>query len=164
MLASSCCALVSLGLCFLAAMDGQGVQGDGAAENGVEDETYSTQLLVNHLQRSLVPRVRPVAQEDLVPPFDPALGRRLPEIDLLSLVPARVRVEVDSGVAKLDGAVMGMRKKDRGKPERKTHCFSSALACSSGPPLARGTVTSAAQLRMCCPSKASCRSAAQPSV
>ncbi len=61
----------------------------------ITNTTYSPQLLVDRAQLCLVPGVRPAAQEDLVPPFDPALRCRLPEVDLLALVPARVRVEVD---------------------------------------------------------------------
>lgn len=133
----------------------------------MEGRTHGAQVLVARGQLRLVPRVRPAAHEDLLAPLDPALCRRLAQVDLLSLVPARVRVEEDPGTWSDGGRVMTREKKKkvgRGETTEGTYCFSSALACSSGPPLARGTVMSAAQLRMCCPSSAHCRSVAHPSV
>jgi len=59
-------------------------------------KTHNSQLLVDGPQLCLVPRVRPAAHEDLVPPVDPPLRSRLPQVDLLSFVPASERVEVDS--------------------------------------------------------------------
>lgn len=60
-----------------------------------EGETYCSQLLVDSPKLLLVSRVRPAAHQDLVPPFDPALCRRLSEIDLLPFVPACVCIEKD---------------------------------------------------------------------
>jgi hypothetical protein len=79
--------------------------------------TYSPQLLIARPQLRLVPRVRPAAHEDLVPPFDPALRRRLPEVDLLSFVSARVRVEVDSG--KRQGVCGGETRESIERKRRK---------------------------------------------
>lgn len=119
MLASSCCAAVSVGskggangvvTTVVMGNGGRGYEREKERlirggrkgkqqpdDDGVMEATYSSQLLIDGPELCLVPRVRPAAHEDLVPPVDPPLRRRLPQVDLLSFVPASVRVEVDSG-------------------------------------------------------------------
>lgn len=58
--------------------------------------TYNPQLIIDGLKLLLVPHVRPAAHKNLVPPFNPTLRRRLPEVDFLSFMPASVCVEKDS--------------------------------------------------------------------
>jgi len=140
-------------------------RGDGEAKEEVDGKAYHSKLLINGPELGVVSCVRPAALQDLVSPFDPALCRRLAKVDLLSFVSARIGIEVNSGDVWSAAMPSHLFGAEQGKVvSRRTHCFNSALACSSGPPEARGTVTSAAQLRMCWPSMAHCRSAAQPSV
>ncbi len=86
---------------------------EAGQEKASQVTTYSSQLLITRPQMCLVPRVRPAAHEDLVPPVDPALRRSLTQVDLLSLVPTCVRVEVDSEKS-VRGAI-GTRQERRGK-------------------------------------------------
>jgi hypothetical protein len=81
--------------------------------------TYNSQLLIDLAQLGLVARVRPAAHEDLVPPFDPALRRRLPEVDLLSFVPAGVGVEKNSGGEETSESVGHRQRKGTGRQPRR---------------------------------------------
>jgi hypothetical protein len=66
-------------------------------ESYQESKTYNPQVVINRQQLCLVPMVRPAAHEDLAPPFDPALGGRLSEVNLLPFVSACICVEKHSG-------------------------------------------------------------------
>lgn len=57
-------------------------------------ETHRAELLIKTPQLRVDPRVRLAPHEDLIPPLDPALRRRLAEVDLSGFVSAGKGVEV----------------------------------------------------------------------
>lgn len=164
-------------------------RGGGEIE-GKASRTYRPQLLITLPQLCLVPRTRPPALEHLLPVLYPPLCSSLAEVDLLGLVAPGECVEEDpvrhrqpqplssqSRPVHMDYMSPAHRIAvfcsldhvrrmggGRGVWVTVTHCFSSALACSSGPPLASGTLVSAPQSSMRCPSRKHCLSVAHPSV
>ena len=106
----------------------------------------------------------PFALEDLISQLDPSLRSPLSKVDFLSLMPSCERIQQNPVHHKQSTLCQLALLYESHNDRHWTYCFSSAFLCSSSPPLDVGTLVSAAQSRMYCPSIAHCRRAAQPSV
>jgi hypothetical protein len=71
-------------------MQSKGAESERA---GALKRTYNSQLRITQRQLLGMPYLGWLTLQSVISPSNPALRRRLPEIDLLSLMPARVSIE-----------------------------------------------------------------------